>query len=469
MKSWKTLIYFFFININLFSYTLSYLIFPFKTKKSIIQDTENNITRLFRSLLYNNIYIDLEIGEPKQKIEAFLDSNSVDLYISDKTKNNPITNTSNPNFDDVGCELEDFFDKNKSISLEITKNRTRDLFGSKGNLSYDYLYFKNEKNEIFKDRLNFIFYENTIGNRPAVVGLEYPRIEEKFNIFTILKKKEIITSYNWMVNYTSEDEGNFIIGELLHKIDPQNYKEEDLLTGHPYTYTAMAEVWGLRMDNILFNGQHFRPYLECYFHYELNYIEGISNLEKELDKYFNDSINNGTCFKKYIDYPYSPHKFYYCDKEKYKNIMKNFPPIQFIHHEMNYTFNLTYEDLFIEKYDKLILIIFFSDGYSSWKFGKPFLKKYNFIMNQDQKTVSFYKKHGYPKNETSNNGGDNKNKNKYILIFILTGVAMIILVALGIFIGKYIFKKKKRINTIDDEYDYTGKNDEEKNNENLIN
>ena len=91
--------------------------------------------------------------------------------------------------------------------------------------------------------------------------------------------------------------------------------------------------------------------------------------------------------------------------------MKNFPPIQFIHHEMNYTFNLTYEDLFIEKYDKLILIIFFPDGYSSWKFGKPFLKKYNFIMNQDHKIVSFYKKHGYQNNNKSNKDDDNNKNN----------------------------------------------------------
>ena len=468
MKNRKKLIYLLFININLFSYTFSYLIFPFKTKKSILEDTEHNITRLFRSLLYNNIYINLEIGEPKQNVEAFLASKYIYFYFSEKTKNNPRTNTSNPDFDDVGCELDNFFDKNKSESIEITNIKARDLYGIKGNASYDYFYLKNEKNEIIKDKLKFFLYESTIGNRPAVVGLQFPRVKEEFNLFTILKEKDLITSFNWMVNYTSEDEGNFIIGELLHKIDPQNYKEENLLTGHPYTYKAMQEIWGLRMDDILFNGRNFRPYHECYFYYELNYIEGIDNLEKELDKYFNDSINNGTCFKKYIVYPYSPHKFYYCEKEKYKENMKYFPPIKFIHKEMNYTFELTYEDLFIEKYDKLILLIFFSDNGSSWKFGKPFLKKYNFIMNQDHKIVSFYKNHGYQNNDKGNKE-DGNNKNNYILIFTLTGIVMIILIFLGIFIGKYVFKKKKRINTLDDDYDYTRKNDDEKNDENLIN
>ena len=81
MKNVKTLINLFLLNINLFPLTLSYLIFPFKTKKSILEDTEHNITRLFRSLIPNNIYINLEIGEPKQKVEAFLVSEYEEFFL----------------------------------------------------------------------------------------------------------------------------------------------------------------------------------------------------------------------------------------------------------------------------------------------------------------------------------------------------------------------------------------------------
>ena len=44
----------------------------------------------------------------------------------------------------------------------------------------------------------------------------------------------------------------------------------------------MQLKWGLRMDDILFNGENFRPNHECYFYYEYNYIEGIDYLEREL-------------------------------------------------------------------------------------------------------------------------------------------------------------------------------------------
>ena len=210
MKNVKTLINLFLLNINLFPLILSYLIFPFKTKKSILEDTEHNITRLFRSLIPNNIYINLEIGEPKQKVEAFLVSEYEEFFLSEKTKNNPTTNISNPRIDDVGCELDNFFDKDISNSLEITNIRKR-TFSVNGNVSYDYLYFKNG-NKINKKKLKFILYESTLGNRPAVIGLDYPSYIEEYNIFTILKEMDIITSYYWMVNYTSSDEGNFIVG-----------------------------------------------------------------------------------------------------------------------------------------------------------------------------------------------------------------------------------------------------------------
>ena len=133
-----------------------------------------------------------------------------------------------------------------------------------------------------------------------------------------------------MINYTSENEGNFIIGEQPHRFDPQNYKEEDLLIAHPFTMTAMNLKWGLRFDEIAFRERNFRPNHECYFKYEYYYIEGIDKLEKELDNYFNESIQNGTCFKEiHKYYPYEPYKYYYCDKEKYKDIIKYFPPLEF--------------------------------------------------------------------------------------------------------------------------------------------
>ena len=269
-----------------------------------------------------------------------------------------------------------------------------------------------------------------------------------------MKENDVIKNYYWMINYTSENEGNFIIGEQPHKFDSQNYKEEDLLIAHPFTMTAMNLKWGLRFDEIAFRERNFRPNHECYFKYEYNYIEGIDKLEKELDNYFNESIQNGTCFKEiHKYYPYEPYKYYYCDKEKYKDIIKYFPPLEFYLKEMNYTFELNYTDLFVEKYDKLILMVFFPKyGSMDWYLGKPFLKKYSFLMNQDSKIIGYYDRKII----------DNSNNNNYITLkIILIVIGIIIILALGVALGKFITKEKKRKNIMDDDgYDYTAKNDE---------
>ena len=74
-------------------------------------------------------------------------------------------------------------------------------------------------------------------------------------------------------------------------------------------------------------------------------------------------------------------------------------------------------------------------------------------MNQDDKVVRFYEKHGYQKNDDDNQ--------KMVIMITMIGVGVIILVVLGNFIGKYLFKKKRRLNTIDDEYEYNEANKEE--------
>ena len=82
MKYNLLILYSFLLFINIFQFSNSYLLFPFKTHKSLIKNTEENITLLFMSLIDNHIFINLEIGEPRQNIEAFLRMDTYDFYIS---------------------------------------------------------------------------------------------------------------------------------------------------------------------------------------------------------------------------------------------------------------------------------------------------------------------------------------------------------------------------------------------------
>ena len=109
-----------------------------------------------------------------------------------------------------------------------------------------------------------------------------------------------------MINYTSNDEGNLIIGEFPHIFNSLSYKENELFYSHPFSHES-TDDWGLRFDKITFKDKNINSRYPCLFKYEYNYIQGIESLEKELDIYFNESIQSKKCYKIKIKYPYAPH------------------------------------------------------------------------------------------------------------------------------------------------------------------
>ena len=467
MKYNLSIIHFFLIQISILNLSYCYLIFPFKTRHPPIKENEKNITLIFASLVDNNIYINLDIGEPKQTIEVFLRSDIYDFYISQKPKNNSNQSIISPCIYEVGSDLNKFYDEKKSTTLEISNESIDQYPGlDVGYLSLDYLHFINDKNEKISKQIPFILYPLTMRNTPGAIGLEVPldEIDKEYNFIDKLKENNIINSYFWMINYTSDYEGNLIIGEQPHIFDPTNYKEEDLCQSYPFLEDTMYG-WGLLFDKINFGNFSFKQYHDSFFNYDINYIKGTIELELELDRYFNKSIENGICFKEKLNFFYGPYKFYYCNKDKYKENIKSFPKIEFYQFEFNYTFELDYKDLFIEKDDKIILMIFFDNALYDWILGRPFLKKYLFLMNQDTKIIGFYKKQNHSNdNDNNNNNKKSKDTNKdnyFLLKVILIAIGLIILLILGIVIGKYYFKNTKtHKNIIDEEYDYTAKNEE---------
>ena len=460
----KNIILIYIIFIFLFQFSYLYIIYPFQTRKPIINDDEKNITLIFKSLINNNIFINLEIGEPKQLIDIFLRLDKIEFYLCDNNKNDINTNSPNAIIEDVNSNIDNFYDKNKSETINITTKKGTDFY-HKSNVIIDYLHLNNSSNEINKKYFNIILYNSTYGNMPGVIGLKKPSTsdEKQYNFLEQLKSNELIDFNFWMINYTSEYEGNLLLGVLPHIIDPIYFKEKELEYSYPYLYTTMYKL-GLRFSNITFQKDNFRPFLECYFHYEINYIKGIDNFESKLDIYFNESILNGTCFKENYKNIYNTYKFYYCYKEKYKNNIQYFPPLIFEHNELNYTFELNYKDLFIEKNDKYILMVFFGSlSQMDWYLGKPFLKKYPFLINQDSKLVGFYRNIYNNKKNNINNKDIKENnflKNNIVLITIFI-IVFCALLLFGILIGKYLFKNKKRsLNVIDDDYEYSTPNNE---------
>ena len=90
--------------------------------------------------------------------------------------------------------------------------------------------------------------------------------------------------------------------------------------------------------------------------------------------------------------------------------------------------------------------------------GYPFFKKYKFIFDIDSKLIGFINPNGYP-DDNKNIQESNFNVKKFLLIIGIIFIAIIILI-IGIFIGKKLYEvRKARANELLDEYEYKENND----------
>ena len=128
------------------------------------------------------------------------------------------------------------------------------------------------------------------------------------------------------------------------------------------------------------------------------------------------------------------------------------------------TFELTYQELFKRKNDKIYFLIHFKNDYYNtnnfFEIGKIFLQKYTLTFNQ-------YNRHiGYYNSEIKIEGEEEKKsfwENK--ILWIVVAVLVVIFAILGVILGKKVrdHTRKKRTNEIDDDnYEYNQPENEDK-------
>ena len=153
----------------------------------------------------------------------------------------------------------------------------------------------------------------------------------------------------------------------------------------------------------------------------------------------------------------------FCDK-KILEIISEFPKISFSHDELDFIFELTYKDLFIEYNNRILfLVVYNSYGQNIWHFGKIFMKKYPFVFDYDKKTISFVNIYNINKSDNDQDnapemGGNEYSFKDYFKIIIII-ILIILCIIVGVFIGRMLWYKnrKKRANELDDDYEYIEK------------
>ena len=362
----------------------SYISIPFEVQNF---KNEKN-TKIINNYIYKDILVKFLVGNPPQKVQLSACLGEFTTFIISKDARGFEGGTYNKNLSDTYS------------SLSESQYYIFQTF-SEGITSKENFIIEQSNNEI--NGLEFMLVNDVVENncysfycevliQPGILGflLAQQRFFDEnvtnINFIPQLKKKNLISNYDFNFHFISENSGNIIIGEKPHEYNNSHYKEENYIRISTSLIGNDLD-WSLSFDNIYFGEEVLGNNNPILFRIEFGFIMGSYTWDNFLKKeFFNKLIEEKKCFRDYFHDLGSTSHFYYCNKT---TDISKFKPFIFCINQYNYNFTLTYKDLFIEVEDKYLFLMLIG-GLSEIIFGYPFLKKYQLIFNQDTKTIGFY-------------------------------------------------------------------------------
>ena len=458
------LLYFY---LKIFQIACKTVILKFNRFYDNVVQTENlnimNQDISFYSQLYDNIlYTIFKIGEPNQLILGIF---NYDSNVFEINSNEICNKKTDYNYSYTNSKTSEIISKiegdayfpgsliiNDTIIIDLIENNQK-----KTEIIEDFQFkFEEPRKSWGKDDIfNKLFC--------ADIGFQINREKKVWSkLLKQLKQNNLIDSYKITMNYSSDNEGYFYIGNFPHEYDQYNFKEFQLISTYAIPRTSFCQFRILMEDvySIINETKKFIiSYKEVFFHLELGLIEcpvDYFNFIKNV--FFKDYLNKSICSLEYMTKNLNNYYMITCEDDISFDL-KSFPGINFYHSELNKTFVLDYNDLFHHENNKYYFLIIYSTFSGTyWKLGKPFLKKYQITLDLDSKLIYFYdsfKKYNKENNDKIEDGDLYTINLKEILLITLCCVLFVILFVVLI---KGIKKsRKKRANELkDDEYDYTG-------------
>ena len=410
------------------------IIAPFKTM------TPNKLTHenIISELINNNIFINLKIGNPSQKIPVLLKLNQIAFFIVSSSYNNDSKKYNS-------SKSSSYIQNPKEAPISNNYNFNQAFLGE------DIISIESiNKKDSFINRTQFFLATNLTKRNDALygeIGLNIINLMY-FSFVNQLKEKRLITDYIFSLRYTKENEGEFIIGNYLHTYN-DNYKENDFIKIEAGVYDdySYSYIWKIYLFTKVLSDKNYTYNNNVLLSYEFGFILGTMNYHSLIKQIFFDHFEL-QCEKKNFD----DYFFYVCND----NIdLNTFPDIIFYRDDFNC--NFTKKDLW-KKYDnKYYFLIIFKENQKEWILGKIFFQKYTISFNLDQKIIGFY-----PNSANSIQTEEKKHEKKefsFLWIFII--ILFILLIVSIIFII-YLLKtrdRKMRANELGDCYDYTAQED----------
>ena len=434
-----------------------------------------------------NVFLELNIGTPSQKVTTFLNQSSSCFQLT------PHEKISNSDYN--------FFNQEKSSTFEINpnKNLLSNLYSASElfNFSLNQHYKLNiELGEGINKRINSTLISG-LGVKPPT-----PFLNACPNLFDNLKNIDAIDKKILSIKYNNKFGGEIIIGNDLSIYDKKNFDENKYQTNY------FSENFNFKYDLINLKypwnkTEYFFPSddkskKDAIINLNSGFIIGTEDFRKYIhDKVFRYLISKRICEFNIIKANETNELFdndefylYNCYHMAFTgqvlpnhpstNFYKEFPTIIINSKSLGINFELTREDLFEQIYNRDYFLIIFpktddsQKNKNTWYLGEPFYKKYPFTINFDAKTIGFYSEinsaiiinktkneknidvNNTKENNIKNENNSNNSKAKSILIKIVEIIAVIGFIIGAYFIGvKVKERRRKRANELkDDCYEY---------------
>ena len=391
------------------------------------------------------IYTNIEIGTPPQKIDSIINFQNSLFYFS--------------NISPLNISFNSTYNYSESSSFEIISDINISSSEYK-NIISEQIYFYTDINCQNKSKYNIspILYPDIHSNESLFITIDLQinnnSMNKSFNIINILKERKIINSYFWTIKLDNNlTTGKIIIGDLPHNYDKDNYIEKNLKWIN--TYSKENKIfWGIQFSSIKFWNKTISDIMIGKIEPKILEIFGSNEYIEAIEEIFFDEYKKKDICKRTFDKVLGEdvHRFI-CDKGKFnKSDIDLFPNLTLVNNELNYSFILTGNELFMEKDNNISFMIVskVESPIKEWELGRIFLNKYQFVMDNENNLIGIYKK--------ENNDNKSKKQNKNMLIVIISILSLNMLIAIGViiyYIQKNVCKNRKQsLSELDDDYLY---------------
>ena len=460
------------IHLNIYLSQHDYVYFDLKTFKNN-SISEREYYNYFYNTYNNDIYSEISLGPYKEKYIMELKPDNMRFTIFNNNCDIPPSDgsqTSNYLPTLANSTLIEYINDNLTVIegeyfVSILEN-TISLQTNNGeiNTKIDYVFSPRNDSDYVKHE---ILRPYTCFSLGFVIDLLSPtddidKVDDfALNLIFQFKKNRIISSYNWFIEYdtNNKDEGKLVLGIKPHDYNRDKYKEENERNIKAIKRKDNKIYWDIEVNEVYLkdeeNSKILINYLTCSLEPTLGVILGAVGYKIIVEeKLFKPLIDENKCFKSNISNQYI---MFYCNKDMKDYIKKNkYINIYFLHRYIGKIFELNFDDLFEEKGKYLYFKVFFSIKENDiWRFGKPFLSKYFFSYDIDGKTISYYRDDTDNINDEKNDNKNNDGGNLTLLLIII--VLLFVIGGIGFIVGKNFYsnnKKQKVEELMDDDYDY---------------